>query len=66
MGRARLKRDGGAERAETPGGSMGKGQKRSKTLREVAKDGVLCRHFSILDGRASLLDLLTSKVFMKS
>jgi hypothetical protein len=41
--------------------------KRGQKLREeVAKEGVLCRHFSKLGGRASLLDLLTSKVFMKS
>ncbi|PMD58702.1 uncharacterized protein K444DRAFT_613570 [Hyaloscypha bicolor E] len=42
------------------------GQKRSKSPRELAKEGVLCRHFNTLGGRASLLDLLTSKVFMKS
>jgi len=52
--------------AETSGGSMGKGQKRSKTPREVAREGVLCRHFSKLGGPVSLLDAQTSKVFMKS
>jgi hypothetical protein len=52
--------------AETPGGSNEGGQKRSKTPREVAKEGVLCRHFSKLDGQVSLLNAQTSKVFMKS